>query len=367
VVAVTLTFDFINGFHDTANAIATVVATRVLPPAAAIFMAAALNFVGALISTEVAGTIAEGLVDVPQTRQAQAVILSAIVGAIFWQLLTWKYGIPSSSSHSLVGGLVGAVLVVGWSGGSGYAVLWNGVALKVLLPLFASPLAGFLLAWLLMGLVNGIFGSFRPGPLNRGFARLQLLTAAGMAFSHGTNDAQKSMGIITLALLVFAASGSAPSAEVPTAALAQAGVADVPAAKAEPAEKAGDGHAKKKTRVELWVILSCAAAMAFGTALGGHRIIKTMGHRIIRLEPVHGSMAETSAAAVIQVASHLGMPISTTHVISGSIFGVGAAKRLSAVRWGVAQNMIWAWVLTLPASGLVAALVYGLLRVVSVG
>jgi PiT family inorganic phosphate transporter len=317
IVVSALAFDYINGFHDTANAIATVVSTRVLPMRAAIWMAAGLNVIGALTGTAVAETIASGLV---QTEHAtNLVILAALAGAIVWNLITWWFGIPSSSSHALIGGLCGAALMHG----GGTAVLWGGLVEKVVLPMVTSPVVGFLLGLLVMGLLHSCFAHVRPERVGHLFRRLQIVSAAGMAFAHGSNDAQKSMGIITLALVSY---GFLHHAVVPD-----------------------------------WVILSCATAMALGTASGGYRIIKTMGHKIVRLEPVHGFAAETSAAAVILLASRLGMPVSTTHVISGSIFGVGAARRWKAVRWGVAQSMVVAWVLTLPAAGSVAAGVYLLL------
>ena len=319
VVVTALVFDYINGFHDTANAIATVVSTRVLTPRAAIIMAAVLNFVGALMSTNVAKTIAKGLVDPKDATQW--VILSAVIGAIIWNLITWRYGIPSSSSHALIGGLIGASVIHGGVG----VVIWKGVTDKVLIPLVASPLAGFTMGFIIMLAIFTILARANPGRVGGWFRILQLFSAAAMAFSHGLNDAQKSMGIITMALVT---QGVLTKPVVPT-----------------------------------WVILSCATMMALGTSAGGWRIMKTMGHRILRLEPVHGFAAQTSASIVIFTASHYGMPVSTTHTISGSIFGVGASKRLSAVRWGVATNMVVAWVLTLPAAGAAAALTYEVLRV----
>lgn len=313
-----LAFDYINGFHDTANAIATVVSTRVMAPRTAIIMAAVLNFVGALISTKVAKTIAGGLVN--PTDATQAVVLAAVLGAIVWNLITWHYGIPSSSSHALIGGLCGAAFIHG--GGS--VILWGGVLVKVVIPLFASPLMGFVFGFLLMSAIFRFFAHVHPGRVSGIFHNLQVFSAAVMALTHGLNDAQKSMGIITVALVTH-------------------GIIDTPA-------------------VPLWVVLSCATAMALGTSAGGWRIIRTMGHRIIRLEPVHGFAAESSASLVISIASHFGMPVSTTHIISGSIFGVGSSKRLSAVRWGVAQSMVVAWVLTLPASAAVSAIIYIALR-----
>lgn len=320
VVIFTLVFDYINGFHDTANAIATVVSTRVLSPRTAIIMAAGLNFVGALVSVKVAKTIAAGIID--PSHATESVVLAAIIGAIVWNLVTWKWGIPSSSSHALIGGLVGAALIHGgWK-----TIQWGGIEVKVLLPLVASPIAGFFIGMALMLLIFAAFAHTHPGRVGGTFRRLQIVSAAFMAYSHGLNDAQKSMGIITMALF---ATGMLAHAEPP-----------------------------------LWVKLSCAAAMALGTSAGGWRIIKTMGHRIIRLEPVHGFAAEAAASIVITAASHFSMPVSTTHVISGSIFGVGASKRLSAVRWGVAQSMVVAWVLTIPAAASVGAIVYAILKAV---
>lgn len=317
VVVGALAFDYINGFHDTANAIATVVSTRVLTPTMAIIMAAGLNFAGALIATTVAKTIAKDIVSPDQATQT--VVLGAVVGAIFWNLLTWVYGIPSSSSHALIGGLVGAAAAKG-----GFqSVHWDGLNSKVIIPLFGSPLVGFMVAYLVMSLIAWAFGRMNPGKVGGIFRRLQVVSSAAMALSHGSNDAQKSMGIITLALV---AAGQIDKAEVP-----------------------------------LWVKISCAVVMGLGTAAGGWRIIKTLGHKIIRLEPVHGFAAETSGAAVIFAASHFGMPISTTHAITASIFGVGASKRLSAVRWQVARNVLLAWLITIPATAVVGALTYWLL------
>jgi inorganic phosphate transporter, PiT family len=322
-VIAALVFDFINGFHDTANAIATVVSTRVLSPRVAILMASVLNFAGALLTTGVAKTVAGGLVD------AQAVdplvVLSAVVGAIIWNLITWYYGIPSSSSHALFGGICGAGLAFGGPD----IILWKGVVQKVLIPIVASPLGGFLIGLIVMKAIYILFANSHPGGVGKVFRHMQVFSAGLMALSHGSNDSQKSMGIITMALvsrnLLTPADPTSP---------------DIP----------------------LWVILSCAVMMALGTSMGGWRIIKTMGHRIIRLEPVHGFAAETSASAVIMLADYFHTPISTTQVISGSIFGVGASKRLSAVRWGVAEQMFIAWILTLPASGGFAAATYYILR-----
>ena len=314
VIVLALVFDFINGFHDTANAIATSVSTRVLTPLQAILMAAGLNFVGALISTKVASTIGQGIVD-PQFINNE-VLIAGLTGAIIWNLVTWYYGLPSSSSHALIGGVAGAVLAAqGWT-----SLNAGGLIEKIFLPLIASPLIGFMIAYMVMGSIFWLVGNMAPKLVNKHFSRLQIISAAFMAFSHGSNDAQKSMGIITAALL---STGIISTFEVP---------------------------------VE--VVLACATAMALGTSLGGWRIIKTMGSRIIKLEPVHGFAAEASAAMVIIAASIMGRPVSTTHVISASIMGVGATKRMSAVRWNVAKNIVNAWLLTAPLSALVAALVY---------
>lgn len=318
VVVAALAFDYINGFHDTANAIATVVSTRALSPAAAIIMAAVLNFAGAMIATHVAKTIASGIV--VQEIATEPVVLAAILGAIAWNILTWVYGIPSSSSHALIGGLVGAAMAKG-----GVEVItWKGLLDKIIIPLFASPVAGFILGFIVMSLIAFFFAHVNPLRAGNFFKRLQIVSSAAMALSHGQNDAQKSMGIITLALV---GAGILPQPEVP-----------------------------------LWVKLSCASVMALGTAAGGWRIIHTVGQKIIRLEPVHGFAAETSGAAVILTAGHFGMPISTTHTITASIFGVGSSKRLSAVRWHVARSVVIAWIITLPATAAVGAISYFLLR-----
>lgn len=313
-----LAFDYINGFHDTANAIATVVSTRVLSPTAAILMAATLNVAGALVATHVAKTIASGLVE--KGGATEAVVFAAIIGAIIWNLLTWLYGIPSSSSHALIGGLVGATVAHGGAN----MVIWHGLLEKVVLPLFLSPLVGFVVAYLFMSFIAYLTRDKNPVRMGSAFKRLQLVSSALMAFSHGSNDAQKSMGIITMALVSH---GVISKPEVP-----------------------------------MWVKLACALTMGLGTAAGGWRIIKTLGHKIIRLEPVHGFAAETAGAAVILFASAKGMPISTTHAITASIFGVGASKRLSAVRWQVAKNVLIAWVITIPATAAFGALVLFVVR-----
>lgn len=333
VIFAALAFDYINGFHDTANAIATVVSTRVLSPRDAILMATVLNFIGAYWSGgKVAKTVSSGLVD--PTGVTQTVVLAAVIGAIVWNLITWYYGIPSSSSHALMGGLCGAALthagwqVLIWTRDNPKSVVPDGLLWKAIIPIFLSPLAAFLVGMTVMWIIFFLFQTAQPGKVGRVFRWLQIGSAAAMSVMHGSNDAQKSMGIITMALF---AQGLLPDAD--------------PKSLAPPP----------------WVIGACALAMAAGTSVGGWRIIKTMGHKIIKLEPVHGFAAETSAACIIGIADYYSAPISTTHTISGSIFGVGAAKRLAAVRWAVAERMVVAWFLTLPASAIVAALTYFLL------
>jgi len=313
VVILALAFDYVNGFHDTANAIATVVSTRVLSPRTAIIMAAVLNFIGAMVAQNVAKTIASGLVD--KHFVDQSVILASLIGAIIWNLITWKYGIPSSSSHALIGGLCGAVLARGGLS----ALKMDGIQQKVLVPLVMSPMIGVIVGATLMFLVYLITKKIKGNVANSIFKPLQILSSSLMAFSHGSNDAQKSMGIITLALV-----------------------------------SGGFLAHSDKVIIPLWVMISCAVFMALGTAAGGWRIIKTMGHKILRMEPHHGFAAETSASIVILLASKLGIPVSTTHVISSSIFGVGLAKNKNAVRWSVARDMVFAWVLTIPATGIIS-------------
>jgi PiT family inorganic phosphate transporter len=317
VFGLAVIFDYINGFHDTANAIATSVSTRALRPEHAILMSAAANFVGALTGTAVAKTISSGLATTPGGSAGQTIVAAALIGASIWNLITWRLGIPSSSSHALIGGLLGAVIVsVGTS-----AIIVDGVMSKVILPLIASPIAGIVGGFLLMVILLNVFRRANPRRINERFRRLQIVSAAFMAFSHGSNDAQKTMGIMTLALI--AAGILPPDATIP-----------------------------------LWVIVLAASAIAFGTAAGGWRIIRTMGQRVVKLDPIHGFAAETTAATIILTASHFGMPVSTTHVISSAIIGVGSSDRLSAVRWGVAGNIVIAWILTIPASALAAGIAY---------
>jgi PiT family inorganic phosphate transporter len=323
VVGLAIVFDYINGFHDTANAIATSVATRALRPPVAILMAASFNFIGAFAGTAVAQTIGSGLVDEQTTTQA--VVAAALLGAITWNLVTWWLGLPSSSSHALIGGLLGATLV-----SAGFAAFdVDGIVSKVLIPMFTSPLLGFAIAFGLMLVLYWIFRNASRKPMARGFRRVQVVSAGYMAFAHGSNDAQKTMGIITLALF---------SAGV---------IADI--------------------SVPPWVIVVSATALSLGTAVGGWRIMRTMGHRVVELEPVHGFAAETTAATVLLGTATLGMPVSTTHVISSAIMGVGSSRGPRGVRWGVARSILVAWVLTIPAAGLVAALTWFVLHTVGFG
>jgi len=309
-----LAFDYINGFHDTANAIATSVSTRALTPRAAVWLAAVLNFVGAMYSTGVAQTIGGEIVKSAQMVN-EATIIAAMIGAIAWNLATWWFGIPSSSSHALVGGLVGAVLVAKGSEGLNPAGI-----LKIVGSLIFSPLIAIVMGVLVMTALFWVVSKMSPSKVNSKFRRLQILSAAMMSFSHGSNDAQKAMGIITLALV---SAGYLPTLEVPT-----------------------------------WVKLAAAISMGLGTAAGGWRIIRTMGGKIFKLEPVSGFAADLNSSIVIFGATLMHLPVSTTHVVSGSIMGVGTAKRISAVRWGVAQQMLVAWVLTIPSTALVSAIAY---------
>jgi inorganic phosphate transporter, PiT family len=320
VVIVAVAFDYINGFHDAANAVATVVSTGVLPLRTAILLAAMLNFAGALTGTAVAATIGKGLIE-PGTV-TQVVVLSALLGAICWNLLTWYFGIPSSSSHALVGGLVGSAI----AHAGPHSIQSNGL-LRVVKSLLASPVIGFGIGFSLMIVIMWTCRRSNPSRMSRIFRRLQIVSAGLMAISHGSNDAQKTMGIIAMSLALYS----------------------------------GGSNATAHFRVPLWVMVACAVAMGAGTMAGGIRIIKTMGTKIIDLKPIHGFAAETSAAVTILAASHLGMPVSTTHVISGAIMGVGASQRVSAVRWGVTARIAWAWVLTIPISAAVACACYRML------
>lgn len=320
VVLLALLFDFTNGWHDSANAIATVVSTRVLSPLAAVVFAGFLNVAGAYMSTAVAKMVGAGIVD--PAAITQAVVASALGGAILWNLFTLLLGLPTSSSHALIGGMVGAGLTHG-----GWAVVKFSGLRSVLEAMVLSPLLGFLMGLALMILITWVFFRTARSVATRLFSRLQLVSAGFMAFSHGANDAQKAMGIITLALL---SAGEIPKAEVPG-----------------------------------WVITACALAMGLGTTVGGWKIVRTLGMRIVKLEPVHGFAAETGAAAVLLATAHIGLPVSTTHTITSSVMGVGTIKRFSAVRWGVTGRILSAWVFTLPGAGLLATLLYLIISALS--
>ncbi len=323
VVLLAVVFDYINGFHDTANAIATSVATRALHPRQAIAMAAAFNFIGAFAGTAVAKTIGSGLVREDTTTQA--VVIAALVGAIVWNLVTWSLGLPSSSSHALIGGLLGATAVA--AGFEAFKI--DGIVGKVLVPMIVSPVIGFLGAFGLMLAIYWIFRGARRRPIQHFFRRAQVLSAGFMAFAHGSNDAQKTMGIITLALFT---AGVIPDVSVP-----------------------------------VWVIVIAATALSLGTAIGGWRIMRTMGSRVADLEPVHGFAAETTSAAILFTTAHFGIPVSTTHVISSAIMGVGSSRGPRGVRWGIARNILIAWVVTIPAAAGIAAGAWILLHLVGLG
>lgn len=312
IVLLALTFDFINGFHDTANAIATAVSTRALALRNAIIMAAIMNFLGAIVSTGVAETIAKEVVDLNRISNGTTVMIAALISSIIWNLFTWYFGIPSSSSHALIGSLAGAALAD--AGAS--AIKMHGLE-KIVLSLIVSPLLALSVGFLMYSLIKQIFKNANLGKANRGFRRLQILTAALQAFSHGTNDAQKSMGIITIALVTH-------------------------------------GFQNDMT-IPHWVQLLCALAMALGTSIGGWRIIKTVGTQIMKLKPVNAVAADLSSALIIQVATRFGLPVSTTHVISSSIMGVGAASRIKGVKWSTAQRMVYAWFTTIPLTIILSA------------
>ncbi len=319
IIIVALIFDFTNGAHDSANAIATVVSTKVLSPKTAVLMAASLNLVGALLGTEVANTLGKGIVNTDIVFGNHLLVLAAILAAICWNIITWYYGIPSSSSHALIGGLIGAALMAtGPSSLNGSSIIT-----KILLPLVLSPIAGFIVGFLFMKFISIIFADVNHTLLTKFFKKLQIGSAAFMATSHGLNDAQKTMGVIALALFIF--------------------------------------NKIETIYVPLWVKIACALAMALGTAMGGWRIVKTMGHKIFKLEPVHGFSAETSAAMVITSASLFGAPISTTQTITACIFGVGSTARLSAVRWPIAGDLIIAWILTIPGTSILSMIFFYLL------
>lgn len=319
IILLALLFDFINGFHDTANAIATSVSTRAISPRTAIIMAAFLNFCGAMYSTGVAHTIGGDIVK-SASHVNEVILIAALASAIIWNLLTWYIALPSSSSHALIGGIIGAVLVSAGSSGLNF----YGIG-KIVLSLILSPVVGAVTGCIIMTLMFLIFGNFKPSSINNRFKKMQIVTAAMMAFSHGSNDAQKSMGIITLALL---SGGYIQAFDVPT-----------------------------------FVKILAAVSMACGTAIGGWKIIQTVGGKIFKLEPISGFAADLNSSLIIFSATLMALPVSTTHVVSGSIMGVGTAKRFKAVHWGVAKQMCIAWILTIPSTAIVAAIIYKLLKI----
>ena len=322
VIAIALVFDYTNGFHDAANAIATSVSTRALTPRVALLMAAVFNFGGAFIGTEVATTVGKGIIEAPSGRHGLVVVAAALIGAITWNLITWYFGLPSSSSHALIGGLAGAALA------SASTVLWSGILDKVVIPMVVSPLVGFAGAFLVMTAILWIFRRGNPGRVTRGFRVAQVVSAAGMALGHGLQDAQKTMGVIFLALLT-------------------------------------SGHVNPDDPIPWWVKIAAASAISLGTYSGGWRIMRTLGRRIIHLDPARGFAAEATASAVLYVmAIGLAAPVSTTHTITSAVMGAGATKRVSAVRWGVARGIVTAWILTIPAAGLVAAGCYGIVHLI---
>jgi inorganic phosphate transporter, PiT family len=325
VVGTALAFDFTNGFHDTANVVATSISTRALPPRIAVLLAAVLNFAGAFISLKVAATVGKGIVE--SGSITTTVVFAGLIGAIAWNLITWYFGLPSSSSHALIGGVVGSAIAADGSP----AVQWDGLLGKVIVPALVAPTLAFAVAGLAILVTYRIVGRLRPGPVTRGFRLGQLASGGLLALAHGTNDAQKTMGVIVLALIAHG-NIAADNFHVPT-----------------------------------WVVVTAASAIALGTYTGGWRIIKTMGSRIIKMDSAQGFAAQGSGAAVILISSHLGYPLSTTHCISGGVMGAGAAKRLSAVRWGVAGNIVIAWILTLPMAALIGGVVYGVTRVFGTG
>ncbi|WP_350278987.1 inorganic phosphate transporter [Kribbella sp. HUAS MG21] len=322
VVVIALTFDYTNGFHDAANAIATSVSTRALTPRVALLMAAVMNFLGAFLGTEVASTVGKGIISTPTGRHGLVIVIAALIGAITWNMITWYFGLPSSSSHALIGGLVGAGLA------STSTVLWSGILDKVVIPMILSPAVGFLGAFLVMTAILWLFRRSNPGKTTRGFRLAQSLSAAAMALGHGLQDAQKTMGVIFLALLT-------------------------------------SGHVSAGDDIPTWVKLAAATAISLGTYSGGWRIMRTLGRRIIHLDPARGFASEAVAATVLYVmAIGLHAPVSTTHTITSAVMGAGATKRLSAVRWGVAKGIVTAWILTIPAAGAVAALCYAVAHLI---
>jgi PiT family inorganic phosphate transporter len=357
VIAIALCFEYINGFHDTANSIATVVSTKVLTPRQAVVLAACTNLLGAMAGTAVAKTISSGLIDAKVVSLTSGIIICALLGAIIWNLITWLLGLPSSSSHALIGALCGSALAA--SNNNWKSIIWaqpsrehwwlgKGLFWKVIVPMFTSPVAGLLLGFILMGLLYVLLSNARPLRVNRFFGVAQIFSAGSMGFMHGTNDAQKTMGLIALTLLTATQGGRLD--HLPTLLRFLHTPAPLPG---------------KDLEIATWIKVVCALVMASGTAAGGWRIIKTLGHKMVKLHPINGFAAETSSALVILAATKLGIPVSTTHNISAAIMGVGAARRLNAIKWTVVERMVWAWILTLPVTAGLAYLFVRLLRAVS--
>ncbi len=358
VVLTALVFEYINGFHDTANSIATVVATKVLSPMQAVGLAASMNLIGALAGTAVAKTISSGLIDAGVVEVGSQLILCALLGGITWNLITWWFGLPSSSSHALIGGLIGAALAAAHN--NPHVVIWSeraepiyrsaGVLWKVIVPMVSSPLLGFAAGFLMMGVLFFIISMMarsggwlaraaRPRWVNGFFGKAQIVSAAGMGFAHGMNDAQKTMGIVALTLVSAQSVGTLDNLPGWLAFL-----------------HPGEGNSGNE--IAMWIVITCAIVMALGTASGGWRIIKTLGHKMVKLHPIHGFAAETSSATVLTVAAHFGMPVSTTHSISTAIMGVGFAKNPRGLKLGVVERIIWAWIMTIPAAAGVAYLIF---------
>jgi PiT family inorganic phosphate transporter len=364
VILVALVFEYINGFHDTANSIATVVATKVLSPGQAVLLAACTNFAGALMGTAVAKTISSGLIDANVVAMTPQLLICALLGATIWDLITWWWGLPSSSSHALVGGLCGAALaaagdswsaMIWWQGGAHW---WEGKGLlpKVVVPMVVSPIAGFVLGYTIMGLLFALLSTLgdrgplkhamRPRTVNAVFGKIQILSSSAMGISHGLNDAQKTMGIIALALAGATAAGSLDGVPQWLSFLR------IP-------ELADHGFT-----IPVWIKAVCALVMAAGTMAGGWRIIRTLGHKMVKLQPMNGVAADIASSTVIITASTLGIPVSTTHNVSSAIMGVGAAKRANAIKWTVVERMVWAWILTLPIAGALAWVLVQALRAI---
>ena len=357
VLLVVLAFEYINGFHDTANAIATVVSTKVLTPRQALLLASSTNLIGAFCGQAVAKTMHSGLIDDKVVAITSLTILCAMLGAIIWNLITWWFGMPSSSSHALIGGLIGAAMASAPGSWNWRVLIWSrhkidsktglatadmeGIFHKVVVPMISSPVLGFSIGFILMGILFFLIRNWRPNTVNSTFGRLQILSAGYMGFGHGMADAQKTMGIIMLTLF---ASTKAGDLDGLPAWLHFLRIPD------------------KSASIPLWIMVTCALTMAAGTYAGGWRIIKTLGHKMVKMKPVHGFAAETTAATILAVTGSLGMPVSTTHTITTSIMGVGAARRWNAIEWSLVERIIWAWVMTIPVT---AALAYGFYKLLA--